>query len=68
MSKILINDKNMENLGKFLATQSRFNQAVKNTLDALTKKYSLDDMDKYFLEQINNELTEQEKCQWDTMY
>ena len=65
MRRILINDTNTENLGKFIATQARFNQAVKSIIEALTKKYPLDEIDVYFLESLDYEFKEQESIRWD---
>ena len=65
MNKLIINDTNTENIGKFIATQSRFNSAVKELLNIMVKKYSLDDVDNYLIEWMNNELTAQEDIRWD---
>ena len=65
MSSVIINDTNMENLGKFIATQARFNQAMLSTIEAILKKYQIDEDDKYNLIWAKNELENQNKCQWD---
>ena len=67
MRRILINDTNTKNLGKFVATQARFNQAVKSIIEALTKKHPLDEIDNYFLESLDYEFKEQEGIRWDTI-
>lgn len=65
MGKVIVNDTNMENLGTFIATQARFNQAMLSTIEAILKKYEIDEDDKYNLIWAKNELENQNKCQWD---
>ena len=65
MGKVIVNDTNMENLGTFIATQARFNQAMLSTIEAILKKYQIDEDDKYNLIWAKNELENQNKCQWD---
>ena len=65
--KLLINDTNTENLGKFVATQARFNRTVKTIIEALIKKYPLDEIDVYLLNSLDYELKEQESMRWDTI-
>lgn len=67
MRRILINDTNTENLGKFIATQARFNQAVKSIIKTLTNKYPLDEIDVYSLDILDYELQKQESIRWDTI-
>ena len=67
MSRMLINDTNTKNLGKFVATQARFNLAVKSIIEALTKKYPLDEIDVYLLESLDYEFKEPESIRWDTI-
>ena len=67
MRRILINDTNTENLGRFVATQARFNQAARNIIKSLTNKYPLDEIDVYLLESLDYELENQESIRWDTI-